>query len=205
MIILEETNIIDDVVESILENFAGFFRGFNFVCYNIFLYGNLILFLFYLVLGRYLLVRAKNVEDKQKIYGRNLEFIKKRGRISAVILMSVAVLYLFKALPLLLLWLGQSFPLPPFVIWLGGGEVQDALNSIITIKDLLSYDDITISFIFFIGLMSFISVMLISFGVFLAVYNKSILRTKNKPISLILLGIILSIVFGFTTYIRLII
>ena len=67
MIILEQTNIIDDIVKSILENFGFFFRGFNFVCYNIFQYGNLILFLFYLVLGGYLLVRAKNVEDKQKI------------------------------------------------------------------------------------------------------------------------------------------
>ena len=200
-----QTNIIDDIVESILESFTGFFRGFNFVCYNIFQYGNLILFLFYLVLGGYLLVRAKNVEDKQKIYGRNLEIIKMRGRISAAILLTVAILFLFKALPLLLLWFSQSFTLPPFVIWLGGAEVEDALNSIITINDLLSYDDITISFIFFIGLMSFISVILISFGFFLVVYNKSILRTKNKPISLILLGIILSIVFGFTTYIRLII
>jgi hypothetical protein len=39
----------------------------------------------------------------------------------------------------------------------------------------------------------------------LVVYNKNILRTKYKPISLIFLGIILSIVFGFTTYIKLII
>lgn len=205
MIFLGQTNIIDDIVESILESFTGLFRGFNFVCYNIFQYGNLIFFLFYLVLGGYLLVRAKNVEDKQKIYGRNLEFIKKRGRISAAILMTVAVLFLFKALPYLLLWLGQSFTLPPFVIWFGGAEVEDALNSIITINDLLSYDDITISFIFFIGLMSFISVILISFGFFLVVYNKNILRTKYKPINLIFLGIILSIVFGFTTYIKLII
>ena len=205
MIFLGQTNILDDIVESFLESLTGVFRGFNFVCYNIFQYGNLILFIFYFVLGGYLLVRAKNVEDKHKIYGRNLDFIRKRGRISAVILMFVAILFLFKVIPFLLLWFGQSFTLPPFVIWFGGAEVKDALNSIITINDLLSYDDITISFIFFIGLMSFISVILISFGFFLMVYNKRILRTKYKPISLIFLGIILSIVFGFTTYIRLII
>ncbi len=203
MIFLGQTNIIDDIVESILEGMTGFFRGFNFVCYNIFQYGNLILFLFYFVLGGYLLVRAKNVEDKHKIYGRNLDFVRKRGRISAIILMLVAILFLFKVIPYLLLWFGQSFTLPPFMIWLGGFEVENALNSINTLNDLLPYDDITISFIFFIGLMSFISVILISLGFFLVVYNKNILRTKYKPISLIFLGIILSIVFGFTTYIRL--
>jgi len=200
-----QTNILDDVVESILESLTVFFRGFNFVCYNIFQYGNLILFLFYLALGGYLLVRAKNVEHKHKIYGKNLEFIKKRGRISAAILMSVAILFLFKALPLLFLWFSQSFTLPLFVIWFGGPEVQDALNSIITINDLLSYDVITITIVFFIALMSLILVILISFGIYLAVYNKNILRTKYKPISLILSGIVLSIVFGFTTYLRLMI
>ena len=74
-----QTNILDDVVESILESMTGFFRAFNFVCYNIFQFGSLILFLFYLVLGGYLLVSAKKVEHKHKIYGKNLEFIKKRG------------------------------------------------------------------------------------------------------------------------------
>jgi len=64
-------NIFDDIVGSILESMAGFFRAFNFVCYNIFQNGSLILFLFYLGLGGYLLVSAKNVEDKHKIYGKN--------------------------------------------------------------------------------------------------------------------------------------
>lgn len=200
-----QINILNDVLGSILESMTGFFRAFNFVCYNIFQYGSLILFLFYLGLGGYLIVSAKNVEDKHKIYGKNLEFVKKRGRISAAILISVAILFLFKALPLLILWFSQSLTPPPFVIWFGGLEVEDALTSIITIKDLLSYDDITISFIFFIGLMSFISVILISLGFVLVIYNKSILRTKYKPINLIFIGIIMTIVFGFTTYIRLII
>ena len=200
-----QTKILDDLVESILESMIGFFRAFNFFCYNLFQYGSLILFLFYLVLGGYLLVSAKNVEDKHKIYGKNLEFIKKRGRISAGILISVAILFLFKALPFLLLWFSQSFTLPLFVIWFGGPEVQDALNSIFTINDLLSYDVITITIVFFTALMSLISVLLISFGIYLAVFNKTILRTKYKPISLIFFGIVLSIVFGFTTYVRLLI
>ena len=200
-----QTNIFDNIIGSILETMTGFFRAFNFVCYNIFQYGTIILFLFYLGLGGYLLVSAKNVEDKQKIYGKNLEFIKKRGRVSAAILLIVAVLFLFKVLPFFILWFTRYLTLPPFVIWFGGVEVKDALNSIITIKDLLSYDDIMISFIFFIGLMSFISVILISLGFVLVIYNKRSLRTKYKPINLIIIGIILTIVFGFTTYIRLII
>ena len=200
-----QTKILDDLVESILESMIGFFRAFNFFCYNLFQYGSLILFLFYLVLGVYLLVSAKKVEDKHKIYGKNLEFVKQRGRISAAILITVAILFLFKAIPFLILWFSQSLSPPLFVIWLGGLEVKDALTSIITIKDLLSYDDITISFIFFTGLMSFISVILISLGFVLVIYNKSILRTKYKPINLIFLGIIMTIVFGFTSYVRLII
>ena len=200
-----QTKILDDLVESILESMIGFFRAFNFFCYNLFQYGSLILFLFYLVLGGYLLVRAKNIELKHRIYGKNLEFIKKRGRISAAILITVAILFLFKAIPFLILWFSQSLTPPLFVIWFGGLEVEDALSSIITIKDLLSYDDITISFIFFTGLMSFISVILISLGFVLVIYNKSVLRTKYKPINLIFLGIIMTIVFGFTTYVRLMI
>jgi len=199
------SNFSADILESFLESMAGFFRGFNYFCYNLFQYGNVILFLFYLGLGFYLLKSAKNVEDKHKIYGKNLEYIKKRGRISAGILLGVAILFLFKALPLLLLWFIQSFEIPPFLIWFGGPEALNALNSIITINDLLSYDDITISIIFFTALMSFISVVLISIGIFLAVYNKSVLRTKYKPFSLIFIGIILIFVFGFTTYLRLMI
>ena len=183
----------------------AFLEDLIFFCYNLFQYANLILFLFYLGLGFYLLKSAKNIEDKLKTYGKNLEFIKKRGRISAAILLTIAILFLFKALPLLLLWMIQIFTLPPFVIWFGGPNVQDALNSMVTIKDLIVYDDFTISIVFFIGLMSFLSVILISYGFFLSVYNKSVLRTKSKPFSLIFIGIVLIFVFGFTTYLRLMI
>ena len=55
-----------DILESFLESMAGFFRGFNFFCYNLFQYGNVILFLFYLGLGFYLLKSAKNVIDDLK-------------------------------------------------------------------------------------------------------------------------------------------
>ena len=136
-----QINILDDIIGSILESMTGLFRGFNFVCYNIFQYGTLILFLFYLSLGGFLLVSAKNIEHKHRIYGKNLEFIKKRGRISAAILVSVAILFLFKALPFLLLWFSQGFTLPPFAIWFGGVEVVDALNSIVTIKDQVSIEN----------------------------------------------------------------
>jgi len=59
-------NPLDDILESILESMAGLFRAFNFFCYNIFQYGNLILFLFYLGLGGFLLVSAKNIEHKHR-------------------------------------------------------------------------------------------------------------------------------------------
>jgi len=60
------SNPFDDIGESILESMSGFFRGFNFFCYNLFQYGNVILFLFYLGLGFYLLKSAKNVEITSK-------------------------------------------------------------------------------------------------------------------------------------------
>ena len=66
MIPYPQTKILDDLVESILESMIGFFRAFNFFCYNLFQYGSLILFLFYLVLGVYLLVSAKNIEHKHR-------------------------------------------------------------------------------------------------------------------------------------------
>ena len=69
-----QTNILDDILGSILESMTGLFSAFNFFCYNLFQYGNLILFLFYLGLGGFLLVGAKNIELKHRIYGKNLEF-----------------------------------------------------------------------------------------------------------------------------------
>ncbi len=69
-----QINIIDDILGSILESMAGLFRAFNFFSYNLFQFGNLILFLFYLGLGGFLLVSAKNVEERHRIFGKNLVF-----------------------------------------------------------------------------------------------------------------------------------
>ena len=61
-----QTNILDDILVSILESMTSLFSAFNFFCYNLFQYGNLILFVFYLSLGGFLLVNTKNVEHRYR-------------------------------------------------------------------------------------------------------------------------------------------
>ena len=168
---------------------------FGEVCVNVFLFGNWILFLIFLAMGLNLLITAKEKENQERIRGRNLEYVKKRGRAGAVVFILFGVGFLFKGIPIFLLICFHSSSPPPIYHWLGCVYLYYKVS---TLEDLQSLDLFESSLFLFIGLLSFISIILISFGIYLIVFNKRILRTKYKSYSFFVLGVIMGIVCGFT-------
>ena len=186
------------------EMFTDFLSGLNYFCYQILSNGNNILFLFYLCLGIYLITSAKKAEEKSRIYGRNLDFIKKRGRIAALFLTTISILFLLNGLPWMLWLIFNSAPPSPIFEWIPDLSYKNAYNSINFLSDVLVYEEGVIAFLLICGILSFGSVISLSFGIFLGMYNSTLLRTKQKPISYITLGLLLGIVFGFHTWIKLV-
>jgi len=186
------------------EMLTDLLSGLNYFYYQILSNGNIILFLFYLCLGIYLITSAKKAEEKSRIYGRNLDFIKKRGRIAALILTLISILFLLNGIPWILWLLFNSAPPPPIFEWIPDLSFKNAYNSIYFLSDLLVYEEGVIAFLLICGILLFISIISLSFGIFLGIYNSRLLRTKQKPISYISFGLLLGIIFGFHTWIKMI-
>lgn len=73
---------------AIIENLL---RNFNEICYSIFRFGNFIMFLMFLFLGVNLLVSAKDKEYMEKLHARNMEYLKKKGRVGTIILLFLSI------------------------------------------------------------------------------------------------------------------
>ena len=149
----------------------------------------------FLFLGINLLITAHERENQERIHGKNLEYIQKRGRTGSFILILIAIGFLFKGLTILAVISFNSFSAPPIFRWL---KCQYLYNNIHTLEDLDRYNIFEVSLFLFISLMSFISVILLSFGFYLLLFNKRVLRTNYKSFSFIFLGIVLAWIFGIT-------
>ncbi len=101
-----------NILGPLIEFFSDLLEGFNVFCYYFFQYGNVVFFLIFLIMGINLLVNAKDKEYHEKIYARNLEFIKRRGRIGTVICLILSIAFLSKGFPVFLLWCFESFSVP---------------------------------------------------------------------------------------------
>ncbi len=183
------------VFQSVNDAIVGILVPFNEICINIFRFGNWILFLIFIFLGVNLLMSAHEKETEERIHGKNLEYIQKRGRIGSFILILIAIGFLFKGLTILTIISFSSFSAPPVFRWL---KCQYLYNNISTLEDLKKYDVFEVSLFLFISLVSFISIILISFGIYLLLFNKRILRTHYKACSFIVIGVILACIFGIT-------
>ncbi len=194
--IYKETSGPYDFLDSALSSIVSILEIFNEIAVNVFRLGNWILFLIFLAMGLNLLITAKEKENQEKIRGRNLEYVKKRGRAGSVVFILFGVGFLFKGIPIFLLICFHSSSPPPIYHWLGSVYLYYKVS---TLEDLQNFDIFESSLFLFIGLLSFISIILISFGVYLILFNKRILRTKYKSYSLFILGVIMGIVCGFTS------
>ncbi len=171
-------------------------RIFNDICITIFRFGNWILFFVFLAMGINLLTTAKEKEKQEKIHGKNLEYIQKRGRVGSIVLILISIGFLFKGFSIFLLICLHSPNPPPIYHWLDCTHLYNKVNSLEDVDNLGVYET---SLSLFFRLLSFLSVILIAFGVYLIMFNKRVLRTRYKPYSFFILGVIMGIVCGFTS------
>ena len=108
----------DSIDDSFIDFFQGIFyfideliKGFNIFSSFLFQNGNYVLFIIFLTMGIVLLFNAKEVEEHQKLYARNLEYIKKKGRAGTLICILLAIGFLSKGLLVFLDWCFSSLPI----------------------------------------------------------------------------------------------
>ena len=68
-------------ISQTMDSLTDSLKTFNKICYNVFQFGNVIMFLIFLFMALNLFLSARETEYKEKINARNLEYLKKRGRI----------------------------------------------------------------------------------------------------------------------------
>jgi hypothetical protein len=177
-------------------------EGFKMVCYYIFEYGNVVFFIFFLLLGVNLLINARDKEEHDKIYARNLEYIKKRGRTGVFVCIAFSVAFLSKGLIIFLDWCFTLLPTPVFFSfeYLRRFYVDAVSWEVITNFNPLD------SFLYILfSLISFMSILIVTFGIYLVFFNKKILRTKFKSYKVLGGGLVLLVIYGIPTSTRLMI
>ena len=173
-------------LENLQEFLINFLKGFNGFCYNIFRFGNVILFFIFLIMGINLLVNAKRIENQEKIYARNIEYIKKKGRIGTVIYILLSVGFISKILPVFLLWCFEPLFIPLFFCFPNLKEYYETATPLSAVNSFeLGYS----SMYYLFSLFSLISIIVIVYGLYLTFFNKKILRTKVKSHKLLAAGI----------------
>ena len=189
-------------LENLQDILINFLKGFNSLCYNIFRFGNVILFCIFLFMGISLLVNAKQIENHEKLYARNIEYIKKKGRVGTIIYILLSVGFISKILPVFLLWCFEPLFIPLFFCFPDFKDYYKAATSLNAVNSFeLGYSSIYYLF----SLLSLVSIIVIVYGLHLTFFNNKILRTKVKSHKILAAGIVLSIVYGIPTSLRLII
>lgn len=190
-------NILDDEAFNPIGNTLNYFieilESFNKICYDVFQFGNVIMFLIFMFMSLNLLLSAREREYKEKINARNLMFLKKRGRIGTVICFFLGIGYLVKVIPTLVLLFLKPFPAPLIFNWL---NINDYYDSETTLKDIYSYNAYETGLLFFICILSFCSTIMLTVALYLIFFNQRILYSNLKTAKLLVVGIALGFVFG---------
>jgi len=168
--------------------------------YAFFSLGNYILFGIFVVMGIVLYRNAREIEYGEKI-PRKIDSLKKRARTGTVLCIFIAFGFLSKILTVFLYDIFNLFPEPEFVMRLVGGNLE-TINSL-HMTNTLSISDRVLFFI--ISFLSFTSIVLIAFSMYLMFFNKFILRYKVKSLSFLFVGLFFWVVFGFKASLKLLI
>ncbi|MFW9882386.1 MAG: hypothetical protein ACFFG0_55700, partial [Candidatus Thorarchaeota archaeon] len=131
-----------------------------------------------------------------------LEYIKKKGRTGTVICVLLGIGFLSKGLLVFIEWCFGSLPAP---IFFSLEPFRDFYVEATSIEVILTFSPLDSFIYFLICLISLVSLLSIAFGIYLAFFNKKILRTKFRSYRILFMGIINAIVFGIPTSIRLMI
>jgi hypothetical protein len=200
--------LMSDFLDSseFFQNLGSFFlillNGFKTVCYFIFEYGNIVLFFFFLFLGVNLLINAREKEEHDRIYARNLEYIKKRGRTGTFICILFSIAFLSKGLLVFLDWIFTLLPTPVFFSF---EYTRVFYVNAVSWEAVSNFNPSECFFYFIFSLLSLGSIMIVVYGVYLAFFNKRILRTKFKSYKVLFGGLVLMIIYGVPTCTRLMI
>ncbi len=186
-------DVVNTSMNGLMELVIAPLRIFNKCCYDIFQFGNIIMFLLFLLMGINLLIFSKDREYYERLHARNLEFLKKRGRIGTIICILLGIAFLVKEFIKLILLCLSPLPAPPIFQWL---RIDDLYRSELTRKDIYSYNVIASALLFGICLISLASSVLIIVGIYSMCFNKSVFESKLKAFKLLAIGILLGIIVG---------
>lgn len=134
-----------DPFEIFTESVIAPLRIFNKLCYDIFQFGNIMMFLLFLFMGLNLLVFSKDREYYERLHARNLEFLKKRGRLGTIICILIGIAFLAKEFVKLILLCLSPLPAPLIFKWL---RIDDLYRIETTRKDIYSYNVIVSTLLF---------------------------------------------------------
>ncbi len=191
-----------DFMEGLGNFLLKILKSFQEICRFIFTNGNCLFFLFFLIMGVYLLINAKEKEEHERIYARNLEYIKKRGRTGIVVSMLLAVGFLSKGLIVFLDWCFGLFSTPIFFSFDG---MEDFYNRATSWEAITLFNPLESFLYFLFSLISFFAILAFTFGIYLIFFNKRILRTKLKSYKVLIGGLALIVIYGVPTSILLMI
>ena len=180
-------------ISQTMDSLTDSLKTFNNVCYNIFQFGNVIMFLIFLFMALNLFLSARETEYKEKINARNLEYLKKRGRIGTTVCVVLAIGFLLKGLSIFFLWCLTLFPTPIVFHWLNINEYYIVDTSL---HDIYSYDTFEASVIFFVSILSFTAILMITLSMYLIFFNVRVVHSRLKTFKLLFTGIIIAIVCG---------
>lgn len=175
--------------------FSKTLNTFNNICYRIFQFGNIIMFLIFFFMALHLFLAARETEYKEKIHARNIEYIKKRGRIGITLCVSFAVGFLGKGFPILILWCLSPLPTPIVFNWLNLGYLYKPNTSL---YDIYSQEPLEACLLFSICIISLLSSIMIILSIYLIFFSVRVVDSNLKTYNLLVGGIVLAIVFGVT-------
>ena len=143
---------------------------------------------------------AREIEFGEKM-PRKIDSLKKRARAGSVSCFFVAFGFLSKIFTVFLYDIFLLLPEPEIVIRLVGGNLE-AISSLDIINSLPIHDK---GLFFFISFLSFLSMVLMAFTIYLMCFNKFVLRFNVKISSFLAIGLILWFFFGFKASLKLLI
>ncbi len=178
------------------EWFDDVFNFFNQLFSIVFFLGNYIFFAWFLFLFYSLYKGSKLKENNEKIHSYALSSSKKYGRGGMIGCVVIGVLFLTNILIMLLDSLTTSLPAPFIYKYIFSSDLDLFYAQIKEGEvEVLLIDKF---FLYFLGFISLLCFFLLAYGVFLLIYNERILHTKWKPFNFIIIGLIGSIICGFT-------
>lgn len=151
-------------------------------------------------MGIELLLYAREKEYNKELHAKK-GLVKKREIIGSIILFFIGFGFLLKIFTILLYTFFLYFPKPQIIIFYLEERIPPEL-SLDMVHTLSLYEQ---SFFFLVCFISFLSFLLIAFGLYLMLFNKFILCLNLKFLTFIAVGVFFWILVGFKVFLELLV